>query len=208
MKQTGSTIAYICPECGGVAVSGVDVLKLSGDMMKLKCSCGGSELVMIRDAGKIKFTVPCFLCGTPHTFLFSGEKMSKRYSGSCPFSGIDIFFFGEKDAVLDAAKRSSEEIRSLIEAEGGSVEDFKARQKTPKDAHVRDMLMLVFTEMLEDGRIFCGCTEQGEDGDYSVRETDEAVVVECAKCKRKRAAFCDGSIDTQNLLEADSITLV
>ena len=207
-KGKNSTAAYICPECGGTVVSGVDILKLSGDMMKLKCSCGESELVTVRDGGRVVFTVPCFLCGKPHTFIFrEGETLSSLYRGGCPFSGLDIFFFGEKDEVLAAAKQSSDEIRAVLEEEGVDIDAFGKGAKTPKDAHVRDMLMLVFTELLEDGKVFCGCTENGEDGEYSIRETDEAIVLECSRCKRKRAAYCDGSLDTQNLLEAYSITL-
>ncbi|MBO4217600.1 MAG: hypothetical protein J5940_06620 [Clostridia bacterium] len=204
-----STVAYICPSCGGTVVSGVDIFKLTGDMMKLKCSCGESELVVIRDGGKVRFTVPCFLCGKPHTFVFSDGNVSSLFRGSCPFSGLGIFFLGKKDEVCEEARRSSEEILAVLAENGAEMGDLiKNSGKTPKDAHIRDMLMLVLTELLEDGRIFCGCTEAGEDGDYGIRETDEAVVVECGRCGRKRAAFCDDSIDTQNLLEADSLTLI
>ena len=209
-KENNSTVAYICPECGCTVVSGVDILRLSGDMMKLKCSCGESELVAVRDGGRAIFTAPCFLCGKPHNFIFREDALtSSLYRGGCPFSGMDIFFFGEKSEVLEASKEASEEIRAALEAEGADLGDFSgAGQKTPKDAHIRDMLMLVFSEFLEDGKVFCGCTEAGEDGEYVIRETDEAVVLECEKCKRKRAAYCDGSLDTQTLLEAYSITLI
>lgn len=208
-NDSNSTVAYICPGCGGTVISGVDILRLSGDMMKLKCSCGESELVMIRGKGGVRFSVPCFFCGKPHVFSFAGDPSPILYKGGCPFTGMDIFFLGEKESVVTAAKQSSDDIKAALEENGIDAGEFLKNGKgAEKDVHVRDMLMLVFTELLEDGKVFCGCTESGEDGDYSIRETDEAVVIECGKCKRKRAAFCDGSIDTQNLLEADSLTLI
>ena len=39
-------IAYRCSECGGTVRSVVGVLAISGDMLRLKCDCGGSELVI------------------------------------------------------------------------------------------------------------------------------------------------------------------
>ena len=37
-------IAYRCDECGGTVRTVVGALALSGDMLKLKCDCGGSEI--------------------------------------------------------------------------------------------------------------------------------------------------------------------
>lgn len=208
-NDSNSTVAYICPGCGGTVISGVDILRLSGDMMKLKCTCGESELVTIRDKGSVRFSVPCFFCGKPHVFSLAGDPSPVLYRGGCPYTGMDIFFFGEKESVAEAARQSADAITAALEENGIDAGEFaKNSCRTPKDVHVRDMLMLAFTELLEDGKVFCGCTESGEDGNYSIRETDEAVVIECGKCKRKRAAFCDGSIDTQNLLDADSLTLI
>ena len=46
LKNTESTIAYRCPHCGSGILAMVGVFALSGDMIKLKCTCGCSELVM------------------------------------------------------------------------------------------------------------------------------------------------------------------
>ena len=65
-KQT--TVAYRCPHCGAGVMSLVGVFALSAEMLKLKCSCGESEMTIVKTSdGKIRFTVPCLLCPNPHT---------------------------------------------------------------------------------------------------------------------------------------------
>ena len=44
-KQT--TVAYRCPHCGAGVLSAVGMFSLAADMVKLKCSCGKSELEMV-----------------------------------------------------------------------------------------------------------------------------------------------------------------
>ena len=84
-KQT--TIAYRCPRCGAGIMSAVGFFALSGDMLKLKCDCGESELVIqhARD-GKIRLTVPCILCTKPHQYtvtssLFFGRELFIKLLG-------------------------------------------------------------------------------------------------------------------------------
>ena len=66
-KET--TVAYRCPACGAGVMSAVGIFALSAEMIKLKCTCGKSELKIIynRD-GTVRLTVPCLLCAQPHTF--------------------------------------------------------------------------------------------------------------------------------------------
>ena len=57
-----TAVAYRCPDCGAGVMSVVGVFSLSAEMLKLKCSCGHSEMSMVRTSdGKIRFTVPCLL---------------------------------------------------------------------------------------------------------------------------------------------------
>ena len=46
LQPKDTTIAYRCPECGTTVMSVVGALALSGDIIKLKCDCGGSELLL------------------------------------------------------------------------------------------------------------------------------------------------------------------
>ena len=45
LKQT--TVAYRCPHCGAGVMSAVGLFSLSADMVKLKCTCGKSEMTIV-----------------------------------------------------------------------------------------------------------------------------------------------------------------
>ena len=46
IDQKKTTLAYRCPHCGAVPTSMVGAFSLSGDLFKLKCSCGNSHLTL------------------------------------------------------------------------------------------------------------------------------------------------------------------
>ena len=48
LETKKATVAYRCPHCGCGVISVVDIFSLSADMIKLKCSCGQSELEVIK----------------------------------------------------------------------------------------------------------------------------------------------------------------
>ncbi|MGN1095214.1 MAG: hypothetical protein ACI4QR_02375, partial [Eubacteriales bacterium] len=113
-KQT--TIAYRCPACGSSVISVTGVFALSGDMIKLKCSCGGSELTIKNTAdGKVRLTVPCLFCSNPHSFVVSKNILFGReiFMFPCAYSGIDVCFSGSKGAVMKALEESDKEISSI-----------------------------------------------------------------------------------------------
>ena len=92
-KQT--TIAYRCPHCGAGIMSAVGFFSLSGDMLKLKCDCGESELIIQRSRdGKIRLTVPCILCSKPHQYTVSSSLFFGRelFTLSCPYSDLNACF--------------------------------------------------------------------------------------------------------------------
>ena len=75
-------VAYRCPHCGAGVISAVNVFSLSADMVKLKCTCGKSEMTIVSSQDeKIRLTVPCMLCATPHIFTVNSSL----------FYGKDIF---------------------------------------------------------------------------------------------------------------------
>ena len=42
LKPKESIVSYRCPKCGTTVMSMVGTFALSGDLIKLKCSCGES----------------------------------------------------------------------------------------------------------------------------------------------------------------------
>ena len=72
LQEKKATVAYRCPVCGKAVLSMVGVFSLSADMLKLKCECGGSEMVITNSTdGKVRLSVPCIVCPRPHNYLIS-----------------------------------------------------------------------------------------------------------------------------------------
>ena len=118
-KQT--TVAYRCPHCGAGIMSAIDIFALKADMIKLKCTCGKSEMSVVDTKdGKVRLTVPCLLCAKPHIFtvsssLFFGKDL---FVLPCPYSDINIACMGETNLVKNELARGELELLDLMEQSG------------------------------------------------------------------------------------------
>ena len=120
-----TTVAYRCPACGSFVLSMVGVFSLSADMIKLKCSCGQSEMTLSRIPGqKVQLTVPCLTCPSPHSYQVSTDTFFDRdlLRLGCHYTDIDVCFIGGKEAIMQAIEESDRELMKLMQEMG--VEDF------------------------------------------------------------------------------------
>ncbi len=181
IDQKKTTLAYRCPHCGSVPTSMVGAFSLSGNLFKLKCSCGESVLTVEKIEGdKLRLTVPCVVCPKPHSYIISNNVFfgSDIFVIPCSLSGIDICFIGGERAVADAVLRSNEEImKSLGEA---GIDEFQSEAKNDYDPALFDMVSYVISDLCEEGKIFCLCKE-GE-GEFLATVDNGCVRVECKKC--------------------------
>ncbi len=209
LQPKDTTLAYRCPECGSTVFSVVGALALSGDIIKLKCSCGGSELILenIED-DKIRLTVPCVFCPTPHRYVVSRKVLTGRelFTFPCAYSGVDILFVGSKGSVMKAVEISDKEIAELIdETELSGVRNANEGDNLYGDEHIRDMILFVLGDLAEEKAIYCDC-EDG--GDFLVEQTRDSVVISCKTCGCKKEFSCAGtSIEAQALFDAAKLYL-
>ena len=226
IKPKNTVIAYRCPECASAIMSVVGVFALSGDLIKLKCDCGGSELtISYTGDGKIRLSVPCFICGTPHHFLLSEAVFFGRelFTLSCPYSGMDICFIGEKDQVTAALSASEEELAEMMDLEGFQRDHEEDGQPPYEELGA---IIVVLKELLMDGRLRCRCVtrskisdcEEGEVsisedspedicfGDYKLKCEDGSFVLVCKTCGAKYRIPTD-SLGLGAFYDADMICL-
>ena len=180
-------IAYRCASCGSAVLGTVGKFALSADMLRLKCGCDEPSTLDIhitRDE-KLKLTVPCLLCGESHSFVVSQEILFNRELSklSCPYSGVDIAFVGEKDAIDPELERTEKELSAIMA--GLEVEDVSELQ--PKemsedeilpDPSVYDTIRFVLKDLEADGRVECPCGKGG----YDLRFSDEGIQAYCESC--------------------------
>ncbi len=206
-KQT--TVAYRCPHCGAGVMSVVGLFQLTADMLKLKCSCGKSEMTVVYGKdGKIRFTVPCILCPTPHNFsvsssLFFGKDL---FVLPCPYSDVNIAMMGDANHVKAELSRTELELLDLLEENGIDSFDAFRGEQTLSDPQVTEIVTYVIKELDAEGRIHCRCPH-GEEGDYDAEIRQDGVMVSCNRCGASRLIATDSLISAHEFLNADSLEL-
>ncbi len=209
LQPKETTVAYRCPSCGKSIVSVTGVFALSGDMIKLKCDCGESELIIknIGD-GKVRITVPCLFCPKPHSFNVSKKILFGRelFAFPCAYSGIDICFCGTKGAVLKGLQDSDKAIAELIDdTELAGIYEQNSERGDYNDEHIRDLILFTLGDLFEEKKIFCHC---GTDGDFLVENDIGKVNISCKKCGASRMFECCENLDTRALLDAEKLELI
>ncbi len=209
LETKQSTVAYRCPSCGNGVLSVVDAFKLSADMVKLKCSCGKSEMSMVRASdGKVRFSVPCILCPNPHTFtvsqsLFFGKDL---FVLPCPYSGINIAMMGDVNHVKAEMSRTELELLDLLEKSGIESFDEIHGEAYLTDPQVLEIVSYMIKELDDEGKIYCHCPEDTE-GNYEVEMTKDGLKVSCLNCHATTTVPTNSLIQATEFLNADSLTL-
>ncbi len=202
-------VAYRCPICGKGVLSAVGVLSISADMLKLKCECGGSELTIAKGGNdKIRLTVPCLMCPKPHNFtvsrtLFFGNEL---FMLQCPYTDINICFFGDQKDVSAGLERTEMELLDMLGEEnlmqlGGERED-----QPFTDPQIYDIIMFVINDLNEEGKITCLC-ENEEDSELTVEVLDDGVRVACKTCGASQTIPTDSLLGAHAFLNCDRLNL-
>ena len=208
-KQT--TIAYRCPVCGAGVISAVGMFSLSADMVKLKCTCGKSELTMVYTADKkVRLSVPCILCPKPHSFVVSQSIFFGRdlFLLPCPYSDINICFMGEMNHVKAELARSELELLDMLEKNGlANLEALhKEEEEMLPDPQIQDIVMFVIHELEAEGKIYCKCADP-DDGEYDCQMMEDGILVFCKKCGASHVVPVNNLLGAQAFLDCDSLRL-
>lgn len=214
--EKSTTIAYRCPACGAYVMSLVGIFALNGDMVRLKCSCGQSEMQIVNGADrKIRLTVPCLTCPHPHNFTVSGNLFFDKdlFSLNCPYTDLDICFMGGREAVMKAAEDSDKALLQMMKGYG--LDDFNQLRGndliTDDDyfdsATLSGLARFLLCELADEGKVVCRC-EHPEPDQYDMEllgDTENSVRFFCKKCgasavyPAQELFYGDGSIKTEKL---------
>lgn len=222
-KQT--TVAYRCPHCGSGVLSAVGMFSLAADMVKLKCSCGHSELEMVYSKdGKVRLKVPCLICPNGHSYTVSKNIFFGRdvFVLPCPVSNINIGFMGNIDHVKFELSRTELELLEILEENG--VESFSALHgdnddNMLSDPQIEEIVMFVIHDLEAENKIYCKCNP-APDGKvapvaddaqperiYDVEIVEDGIKVSCTECGCSRVIPTDGLLSAHAFLNADALYL-
>jgi len=207
-KQT--TVAYRCPHCGAGVMSVVGLFSISADMLRLKCTCGESEMTVVYTKdNKVRLTVPCILCPTPHNFTVNSSVFFKNdlFLLPCPYSDINICMIGESNQVKAELARTELQLLELLEQSGlDSFDAFHGGKQELTDPQILEIVMFVIHDLDAEGKIHCRCPE-GEEGDYEVSLGDDHLVITCKKCGASKKIITNSLMEAHEFLNADSLDL-
>lgn len=210
LKPKESIVAYRCPHCGTTIMSMVGTFALSGDLIKLKCSCGESELIIAYSKdNKIRLTVPCLACENPHNYNINSAAFFDRelLELSCKVMGINICFIGNKDKVFEAIEKSDKELAELMgEYTLEDIGKFAGSQEgSMTDAQVSELVRFMLCEMKDENAIRCNCKD-GQ-GEYDFFINGNTADVFCTKCGAKKSFVLDSVQKAADFLETDELDL-
>lgn len=208
LEPKKTTLAYRCPACGCVTTSIVGAFSLSGNMFKLKCSCGGSFITIEKGGDdSMHLTVPCITCPKPHYYSLSSSLFfgTDIFLLPCPISGIDLCFVGKEGKVSDAIVKSNEEIATMLG--DYTIDQIKSTEaENLLDPQVYEILKYVVTELNDEGNIHCHCAN-GE-GEYDCSILPDGVSIKCKNCGAIKNIEITGTIAAQEFLNnTNEITL-
>ena len=229
LNEKRTTVAYRCPHCGGGIMSAVGLFNLSADMVKLKCTCGKSELKIVYNRDNtVRLTVPCLICAQPHTFTVNSSLFfsDELFVLPCPYSDINIAFTGEMNAVKAELARTELELLDMLEENG--ITDFSSlhgdEQDLP-DPQILDIILFVIDDLDAEGKIYCRCNPDPRDGGhpdptegvaddpadqesrYEAEITDEGIRLTCRVCGASTVIPTDSMLSAHAFLNADSVHL-
>lgn len=204
-------IAYRCYDCATATVGFLGGLSAVSDMLRLKCSCGGSSLdIKKQNDGKVSLSVPCVYCKSNHSYVVSPEIMVREELTrfSCPYSGMGIAFIGGEDEVAAEVDKSAEELsRIMVSLEAEDVSDIQPQDvgedSMPPDPAIFDTFNFILRDLEADKAVKCPCGK----GPYDLRFTDEGMQVFCESCGATHDFYARSVSVAEEYLTIDSITL-
>ena len=212
VKPKQRQIAYRCPECGNAVFGLIGKFTLKANLLRLKCNCEKSSSLDISNTndGKIRLSVPCLFCKQNHSFVVSESIFFDRdkFLLNCPYTGMDIAFIGDEEAVVGELKRTEEEINRLLASfEAAELSDIQPQDMTDEeilpDPAVYDTVRFIVKDLEEEGKVNCPCG----DGKYELRFCDEGIQVYCERCGATYTFHATSPSVTEEYLSLDSITL-
>ncbi len=204
-------IAYRCPDCGTLIYGLVGEFALNASMLRLKCSCGKSMLdISANRDKKLKVSIPCIICKENHSYILSPDIFFERdlFLLSCPYSGMEICFIGDRANIDAYSKENEKKIAKLLSDMGlDAIDDLQPMDMPDEeilpDASVYDLIRFTVKELEADGNIDCPCHR----GTYDLRFAPGGIEVYCEDCGASYLFFCDSASAAEEYINIPKVTL-
>ncbi len=204
--------AYRCPDCGDTVLALMGSFSLSGDLLRLRCPCGGSYAdIRAERAQKVHLSVPCPICKKEHSYTIAPSLLLEKelFTLGCPYSpDIATALMGEREPLDDALAKEGEKLSTLLRAfESDTLADLQPQDMNDEeilpDPTVYDTIRFLVRELEADGLVHCPCGR----GSYDFRLTDDGIQVVCPDCGASYEFLATSPEAAQEYLTIDSLHL-
>ena len=214
LDKKEATLAYRCPYCGDTVTGMVGIFALSGDMIKLKCHCGESELTITYTPDrKMRITVPCIACPQPHHYVLGQNTFFARESGvfrlPCSYSGIDICFIGGQKEVSAAVEQSNDELIKLMQDAGlNDLAEIRDNEdvNVERDPQVEEIVRFALLTLNDEGKIKCEC-QNNAIAHFDFNLGKDSALIYCEECGASARIPMHGLTNAYDFLDSDGLTL-
>lgn len=120
--DTNISASVRCSHCGKLTIKDISLFNLSKDSLyEEKCECGEMQFrIKSSDSKTFRVYINCIACDKEHMYVFNSRQVlsEKVKILSCPNSGLDIAFVGNKKLVREVAAKYQKDLRELIKVLG------------------------------------------------------------------------------------------
>lgn len=211
LENKNTTVAFRCPRCGKAVLSGVNPFRLSGDMLRLRCTdCDEALEIVKAGEDKLRLSVPCLLCARPHVMTVGKNAFynDSLFTVPCSLSGVDVLFVGKEEEVKKALDENAERLTALFEEAGvDNLDALRREEPDPSDAAIEDVVHFLLCELEDEGKITCFCKDEGEIPLYDFQILSERVRVFCHCCNAEAYLPLRSEADAVDFIKTDRIDL-
>ena len=211
IEPKNTMAAFRCPTCGKAVKAELNIFRLSGDVLRLKCpDCDEAMTLTKRDDGNLRVVVPCLVCAHPHHLTVSKNVFfnDDLFTVPCSISGVDVLFTGNAQKVEQALDESGKRLNELLEEAG--IENLSALRREDEervDPAIENVVRFLLVELEEEGKITCYCAEEGETPLYDFQILSERVRVFCRCCNAEATLPLRSEADAEDFIRIDRIDL-
>ena len=214
LESKHTTIAFRCPICAKAILSGVNLFRLQGDLLKLKCpDCDTALTVHKTNEGNFRLSVPCLFCPKPHSYVLGADSFfnGDLFSLPCGLSGMDILYMGKEERVKEALDESEKELFDILEEEDlqqlSMMHQNNREEEEMPDPGVEHVVRFLLCELEDEGKISCFCDGKEEIPLYDFQFLSERVRIFCHCCNAETYLPLRSEADAEHFIRMDALEL-
>ncbi len=205
------------------AVNIAGLTATDGKMNRFRLRCANPECPSVKeglragmdveavDNEKIRFTVPCIVCGGTHSAEVSRSLLEKReiFMLQCPNYGVDICFTGELKNVKYELSRSELELLDMMgEGDAADIGLEADKSKALPDPEISERIIAAVRCLEDEDLVCCRCSDEERKGrELEITQEPENICIRCKKCGAKKKIPAVSVIAAEDFLMCDSLTL-